>query len=243
MKIISLLVSLVLSFNVNAQNTIEFVVSASAGGPNDIVTRKIVEALEQHTKLKFVVFNKPGASHTLAYNYIINSDKPLLIMSTPEISKHPVHTQVDELYNVGYFTNTLFVSEKSGIKSLKQLEDISKSRDILFGHGGHGTYSYMAMNIVCEKTLRCLQIPYKSGASGMLAVMTGEIDAYAIANYGVKHFFENTKITPISEIKATRDKSWFKLFSKNVSAKDTEIIVNVLASQDIKFYKDMGFEK
>jgi tripartite-type tricarboxylate transporter receptor subunit TctC len=243
MKIISLLVSLVLSFSVSAQTTIEFVVSASAGGPNDTVTRKIVETLEQHTKLKFVVFNKPGASHTLAYNYVLNSDRPLLIMSTPEIANHPVYTHVDELYNAGYFTNTLFVAEKSGIKSFKQLEDISKSREILFGHGGHGTYSYMAMNIVCEQMLKCLQVPYKSGANGILAVMTGEIDAYAIANYGSKHFFENTKITPIFEIKATRDKSWFKLFSKNISTKDTEIIVNVLAARDTKFYKDMGFEK
>jgi tripartite-type tricarboxylate transporter receptor subunit TctC len=243
MKIISLLISLMLALTVNAQNTIEFVVSAAAGGPNDTVTRKIVEKLEQSTQLKFIILNKPGAAHVIAYNYVLNSDRPMLIMSTPEISKHLVYTQVDELYNAGYFSNTLFVSEKSSIKSLKQLEEVGKTREILFGHGGVGTYSYMAMDIVCEKTLRCLKVPYKSGANGMLAVMSGEIDAYAIANYGSKQFFENTKIVPIFEINATRDKSWFKLFSKNMSLKDKETIVNILTSEDVKFYNDMGFKK
>jgi len=33
------------------------------------------------------------------------------------------------------------------------------------------------------------------------------------------------------------------LFSKNVSSADKETILNVLKSQDFKFYSDMGFEK
>jgi tripartite-type tricarboxylate transporter receptor subunit TctC len=243
MKIASLLVGVMLSFNVNAQPAIEFVVSAAPGGPNDTVTRKLVEKLEKYTFLKFIVLNKAGAAHVIGYNYVLHSDKPTLIMSTPEIIKHDVYSTLDEVYNAGYFTNTLFVSKKSGIKSIRELADLSNTREIVFGHGGVGTYSHQAQQTVCEKTLRCLDVAYKGGSQGMLALMSGEIDAYAITTYGTKQFFENDKLVPIHNIVSSKEKSWFKLFSKNISKADKEIISNALKSQDLKFYTDMGFEK
>lgn len=242
MKILSVLAGTVLSFNVIAQPAIEFVVSAAPGGPNDTVTRKLVEKLEKNTSLKFVVLNRAGAAHVIGYNHVLTSDKPTLIMSTPEITNQEVYSKLDEVYNVGYFSNILFVSKKSGIKSIKELADLSKTREIFFGHGGLATYSYQAMQSMCEKMLRCLDVAYKGGSQGMLALMSGEIDAYAITTYGTRQFFENSMLVPIHNIKFPKDKSWFKLFAKNVPKTDQEVIINVLKSQDLKFYTDMGFE-
>ena len=243
MRIVSLLVGLMLASNVGAQPAIEFVVSAAPGGPNDTVTRKLVEKLEKYTSLKFVVLNKAGAAHVIGYNYVLHSDKPTLIMSTSEIIKHDVYPTLDEVYNAGYFTNILFVSKKSGIKSIRELVDLSNTREIVFGHGGAGTYSHQAMQSMCEKTLRCLDVAYKGGSQGMLALMSGEIDAYAITTYGTKQFFENSMLVPIHNIKFSKDKTWFKLFAKNISNSDQEIIAIALKSQHFKFYTDMGFEK
>lgn len=77
----------------------------------------------------------------------------------------------------------------------------------------------------------------------MLAVMSGQIDAYALASYGSKQFLENDKVSAIYEIRSSKDKSWFKLFAKNMSSKDIETIRQVLSKQDKKFYYDMGFDK
>lgn len=222
---------------------IEFIVSASAGGPNDTVTRKIVEKIEKSTNLQIVVMNRPGAAHAIAYTHVLNSNKPSLIMSTPEIVNHQVYAHIDEIYNAGYFSNTLFVSEKSNIRNIKQLIELSKSREVIFGHGGIGTFSHLAMEQMCTSTLRCLEVPYKSGANGMLALMSGEIDAYALASYGSRQYLENDKLTAIYSIKSSKDKSWFKLFAKNISEKDKELIISVLKAQDNKFYNDIGFEK
>lgn len=239
-----ILITLFLSIFLNCSaQPIEFVVSASAGGPNDTVTRKIVEKLEKATDLQFVIINKPGAAHTIAYSHVLNSNKPTLIMSTPEVVSHEVYPKLDELYNAGYFSNTLFVSERSGIRNLKQLAKLSKTRELNFGHGGVGTYSYAAMELVCKDTLKCLGVPYKSGSEGMLAVMTGQIDAYALASYGSRQFLENDKVLAIHEIKTSADKSWFKLFAKNISNKDRETIISILKAQDAKFYSDMGFSR
>ena len=243
MRIITLLVGAVLSFNISAQPIIEFVVSAAPGGPADNVTRKLVEKLEKDTSLKFAVFNKPGAAHVIGYNHMISSDKPTLIISTPEIISHEGYSKLDEVYTLGYFTNILFVSKKSNIQNFKQLAELSKSRQIIFGHGGVGTYSHRAMQTVCEKTLKCLDVAYKGGSQGILAVMTGEIDVYALTSYGIKQFLENNMVVPIYNVGTAKEKNWVKLFSKNVSSADKETIINVLKSQDFKFYSDMGFEK
>jgi len=243
MRIITLLVGAVLSFNISAQSIIEFVVSAAPGGPADNVTRKLVEKLEKDTSLKFAVFNKPGAAHVIGYNHVISSDKPTLIISTPEIISHEGYSKLDEVYTLGYFTNVLFVSKKSNIQNFKQLTELSKSRQIIFGHGGVGTYSHRAMQTVCEKTLKCLDVAYKGGSQGILAIMTGEIDVYALTSYGIKQFLENSMLVPIYNVGTAKEKNWVKLFSKNVSSADKETILNVLKSQDFKFYSDMGFEK
>ena len=243
MRIITLLIGTLLSFNISAQSVIEFVVSASVGGPADTVTRKLVEKLEKDTSLKFVVFNKPGAAHAIGYNHVFNSDKPTLILSTPEITSHDGYSKLDEVYHLGYFTNILFVSKKSNIQNFKQLVDLSNKREITFGHGGVGTYSYRAMQTVCEKTLKCLEVAYKGGSQGLLAVMSGEIDTYALTSFGIKQVFENNLLVPIHNIGTTADKNWFRLFAKNISKADREIISNALKSQDFKFYRDLGFEK
>ena len=243
MKLLSLIISLLMTASVSAQPMIEFIVSASVGGPADTVTRKLVEKLEKDTSLKFVVFNKPGAAHIIGYNHVFNSDKPTLILSTPEITSHEGYSKLDEVYQLGYFTNILFVSKKSNIQNFKQLTNLSKTREIIFGHGGVGTYSHRAMQAVCEKTLRCLPVPYKGGGQGMLAVISGEIDVYALTSFGIKQFFENDRLVPIHNIENTKDTNWFKLFAKNISKADQATISNVLKSQDFKFYSDMGFEK
>ncbi len=233
---------ILLSITIQAQ-PIEFVVSASPGGPNDTVSRKIVERIEKSSNLQITVINKPGGAHVIAYNYVATSNKPTLIMETPEIEKHELFNQVEELYSGGHFINTLFVSEKSGIKNLKQLIELSKKREINFGHGGVGSYSHASMQIMCKSTLRCLDVPYKSGAEGMMALLTGTIDAYAIVSYGSKQFLENDKYVTIHDVRLGKEKSWYKLFGKNLSDKDKNTIMEILKNTDPKFFTDMGLER
>lgn len=225
-----------------AQQQIDVIVSASAGGPNDIVTRKTIEMLEKNTNYQFVILNKPGAAHTIAYNYMLTVTKPTLLFSTPEIVNHEVYNHLDDLYTLGYFTNDIYVSKKSGINNLKDLYKVSKTREIVFGHGGVGTYSHKAMENMCKSQIKCLSIPYKSGAEGMLALMSGQIDAYAVVSYSRAQYSENDKLKFVHSIKADINDNWFKVFSKNISNEDNTNIARALKSIDSNFYKNMGFQ-
>lgn len=236
---------LILIFHLNAFSSepIEVIISASPGGPNDTVTRKIVDEIEKRSTLDFIFLNRPGGERVIAYNYVNNTKKPTIIFETSEIEHHEVYTKVEELFNVGQFYNVLLVSEKSKIKSLNELVELSKKREIRFGHGSIGSFSHMASKHICEKTLQCLLVPYKSTAEGMMGLMSGTIDSYAVVSYGSKQFIDNDKYVFIHNIRLNREKSWYKLFGKNLSNEHKQIIVSVLKSIDTKFFIEMGFEK
>lgn len=235
-----LLVGLLLLVSISCKaQPIEFVVSASAGGPNDSVTRKVLDKLKEQAGIIGVVINKPGGAHTVGYNYVLNTNKPTVFIETSEIENHEVFKTLQDIYNLGYFTNTLFVSEKSGIKTLSELK---RKPNVMFGHGGYGSFSYKAMQQMCVTQLTCTDVPYKSSAEGMLALASGDIDAYAIVSYGSKQFSENPRYTAIHSIKVDKNKSWYKVFGKNLSEKEVSTIQKVLASLPQSFYKDLGLE-
>jgi tripartite-type tricarboxylate transporter receptor subunit TctC len=239
MKRILLLICCFMSFGVYA-SAIEFVVASSAGGPDDTVTRKLVEKLESQTKLKFVVVNKPGAAHQIGYNYVNSRNAPTLIVSTPTILTNDVINSINPLFYLGDFTSVLFVNRQSGIKNMDDLIELSKKREIIFGTGGFGTYSHKAMSELCEKTLRCLPVPYKGGGEATFALMNGTIDAYAFISYGAKALEQNEKLIPIDRIKFKNEKNWLILFGKNINESDSNLIKETLKSLGDDFYNNLG---
>lgn len=258
---INLLALVLLFFSICASATpIEFVVKAAPGGPDDVITRKIVEHIERDTNIKFAVVNKAGAAHIIGYNYFESKSTPSLIIGDSNMSIHPVINSSERIFIVGTFTNILFVKNGSGITSLEDLINLSKSREIRFGHGGVGTYSWIAAETMCQKIIRCLLVPYRSGAPGMIDVLNGTIDAYALISYGSNAFIENkmyraivmysTQRHPILDIpilpKKYKDleiRNWIAIYGRNLSDDDKLLIKQELNKIDSTFFIENGLFK
>ena len=128
-----------LCFNLHAQ-PIEFVVPGSAGGSDDLTSRTIASTLEATTDLKFVIVNKPGAAHNIGYTYMKLSNKPSIMLATDAIIKNKTIAKegypdgilnvITPIFYVGDFSNVLFVSSNSNIKSIEDLIQLSKKREI-----------------------------------------------------------------------------------------------------------------
>lgn len=244
---------------------IEFVVTTAPGGPVDTTTRMLVAELEKNTNLNFVVINKPGAGHNVGYKYIDETDKPTIFVSSNTIitnkdrEGYPVNItkNIEPIFYLGDFSNILFVSKKSNINSLNDLKKLSKTRDINFGHGGVGTYSHKSMSKICSSTIKCLEVPYKSGSFGMIDLLSGVIDAYSLASFGSEQWMENDALRPIVIFSKTKHelfkvntlpdnvrnleiKNWLMLFGKNISDDDKKVIVNTLKKLEDKYYTKMG---
>jgi tripartite-type tricarboxylate transporter receptor subunit TctC len=255
-----LLASLIISLGLIApvfSSPIEFVVKAGAGGPDDTLTRKLKDHLEKTTNLSFVVVNKPGAAHMIGYNYFHSLEKPALIIGDPNM---PLHPNVENIFHLGTFTNILYVQKESNIKNITDLINLSKTRHIKFGHGGIGTFSHAASDKLCSSIFSCIQVPYKSGASGIVDLMGGHIDAFALISYGSNQYINNEKLSTIStystiahpkydiptlpsHLKHLEIRNWIALFAKNVEKSQVEKIKKSLNELDKSVYVENGLWK
>lgn len=256
MKRIMLIAALLFTHIVNAQ-TVEFVVKSSPGGPDDTITRKIAEHLERTTNMNFVVVNKPGASHSIGYSHFESSTHPTLIIADANIQTHSVYNSSDKIFTIGEFTNILFVRNGSGIESVNDLFKLSTKREVRFGHGGEGTFGHTATVKLCQQGLNCLYVPYKSGAPGMMDLMSGQIDAFSLISYGTSQYLANDKLNAImiysntkhpkinvatlpNNLKHIENKNWIAIFARNLTEKQNKDIVKALSSLDKTFFIENG---
>ena len=255
MRILIWMALLVMS-SVALATPIEFIVAAAPGGPADSITRKMVERIEKDTNLKFVVINKSGAGRLIGYNYFESKTTPALIIGDNNILNHSVINSSDRIFKVGEFTNILFVKNGTSIKSLDDLIALSKEREILFGHGGVDTYSWVAADSICQQIIRCLLVPYKAGTPGMLGLLTGTIDAYSLPTYG-NSFVSNDTYRPIlmystskhpafnipllpKKYKELEMRGWIAIYGRNISTENKETIQKSLNNISPSFFIENG---
>lgn len=252
--------------NLHAQ-TIEFIVAGTAGVSDDLTSRILVSEIESATDLKFIIVNKPGAAHNIGYTYMKTTNKPSLMMASDAIIKNKINSKegypdgvvdvINPIFFLGNFSNIMFVSAKSNIKTVDDLIQLSKEREINFGHGGVGTYSYDGLSKICGEIIRCLAVPYKAGANALIDLMSNRIDVYAYVSNNVDVHMENKGLRPImmfsntkhpilevpllpNKMKKMEIKNWLMLFGKNLTDKQIESITSVLKNKPSTFYTDIG---
>jgi len=248
---------LLLSLNLHAE-PIEFVVTASAGGPEDVLIRKLSNVLENKTNLKFVVLNKPGAAKSIGYSYVEKTNRPVLLTSSDSILDHSVIKSVEPLFYIGSSSVIWFTSSKSEIKTFDDLIKLSGQREIKVAHAGPTTQGYKASVSFCDKIFNCLLVPFKSGPESMIGLLSDTVDVVPLVSYGNLNYIENEKYHSIFVMSNTKNKAfdvpllpskyknlekmdWTILFGKNLSEADKKTIVDTLKNLDSSFYTDMGF--
>jgi tripartite-type tricarboxylate transporter receptor subunit TctC len=255
-----LVLAMLLAAGLAHANSFEFVVKGAAGGPDDVLVRKVIQQLEKDTNLKIAAINKPGASHIIAYNYFESKTTPMLILGDKNMAKHPVAASSQRLFAVGDLTNIMFVKNGSNIRSFDDLVKLSKEREIKFGHGGVGTLSWEAADLTCQKIMKCLLVPYRAGALAMLDILTDTIDVYALASYGSNSFLGNDQYRAIMTYSTQKHpnidvpvlpkkyqdiemRNWIAVYGRNLTAKDQDTIQRALNNIDPAFFIEMGLYK
>ena len=227
-------------FNVEAA-PIEFVVTSAVGGSDDFVTRKVATLIESKSDLRFLVVNKPGAGKIIGFNYVMLQNQPVVTISNSVITEHEVYKTVQTIYTLGTFNNMLVVSSRSNIKNLNDLIKTSVEREIIFGHGGEGSFSHRVQMLLCNNKMRCLPVPYKSGAPALIALLRQEIDVYASVSYGSAYILQNNNYRIIGNIKMPD--AWVKIFAKNINEKNTHTIQKIMTEASNDFYDNIGLTK
>ncbi|SHM50930.1 Tripartite-type tricarboxylate transporter, receptor component TctC [Roseovarius litoreus] len=194
MMAVSVAAMLGLAGSVSAQSfpdkPITMIVPFAAGTSTDTVSRLIAERMSEDLGQTVVVENRAGAGGSVGTQDVVSSDADgyTIAMGTvgtlainksifPELPYDP-ESDVTPIAFVGYTPTLLVVSAESSFQTLNDLVEAARSEDgVTFASTGNGTSTHLAGELL--KTLsdtNMIHVPFGSGAVGLAAVMSGEVD-------------------------------------------------------------------
>lgn len=171
--------------------TIRIIVPFAPGGGADIAGRVVAKKLQENLKQTVVIESRPGATGTLAENFVATSepDGYTILLATP--SSHTIAPHLmkslpyDALKDLAPITEfavvrqLIFVNSKVPVKSLKELVALAheKPGTLTYATSGTGSSGHLATESFARMTkMEMRAIPYKGVAPGITAAMTGEVD-------------------------------------------------------------------
>ncbi|MCC2595576.1 tripartite tricarboxylate transporter substrate binding protein [Pusillimonas sp. MFBS29] len=194
------------------------VVAFSPGGTTDILAREIANALTPMWGQSVVVENKPGGAGNIGtqavisaepdgYTILINSIGPIAV--NPSLfSKLKFDPQKDlvPIVLVADVPNVLVVNPNSGIKSVEELIQASKSRagGVNCASTGVGTAAHLSCETFARQAkIEFTHIPYK-GAEALNDLIGGRVDFMFATMPSVMGHIRAGTLRPLAVSTATR---------------------------------------
>ncbi len=189
---------------------IHFVVPFGPGGANDLVARAVAEAASKQLGQPIIVDNKPGAGSVIGADVVAKAAPDGYTFLTPaagvitnSLIKAKMPYQPEDLVPVALLAvspSIIVVPVDSPIKDLKGLIAASKTpQGINFSTAGTGSTPHFVGEMLQLKTGAKFQIiPYKSGAEGMVAVISKQVDATSEATPVVLPQIKGGKLRPLA---------------------------------------------
>lgn len=190
--------------------TVRLVNNFPAGGPSDALARSVAHALQESLGQSFIVENKPGAAGNIGAIDVANAaaDGHTLLFgidTTFTINPHLYASQgfkLSDLQPVIVMASSgmlIGVHPSTGLKTLPQLVDASRTRAFNFSSAGSGSPGHLAVEMFKEATKnRLVHIPYRGNAPAVTAVLSGEVDGGALATPGMLPHVKAGKIQALA---------------------------------------------
>ena len=170
--------------------TITMIVPFAPGTSTDTVSRLIAQHMSADLGQNVVVENRAGAGGSVGTQEVVQAtpDGYTIAMGTVgtlainktifEDLPYDPETDVTPIAFVGYTPTLLVVSARSDFQTLNELVAASKESDgVTFASTGNGTSTHLAGELM--RVLgggEMIHVPFGSGAVGLAAVMSGEVD-------------------------------------------------------------------
>lgn len=192
------------------QKPVKFVNSWPAGGPSDILARAVGDVLQKQFNQPFVIDNKPGAAGMVGADLVAKSapDGHTLLWGidtthtiNPHIYKSMPFKEGDlkPLVILSSSGLLLGVHPSTGFKSVKDLLQAARQRNLNFSSGGNGSPGHLWVNMINESAgTRLIHIPYRGNSPAVMSVVSGEVDGGTLATPGMLPQVKGGKINALA---------------------------------------------
>jgi tripartite-type tricarboxylate transporter receptor subunit TctC len=170
---------------------IRMLVGFATGASTDVVARIVADGLNPRLGQQVIVENRPGGSATIAANMVAKAapDGYTMVLGTPSAHATAPYAFLNLPYDplkdfapvalVGNTYYILAVSNQSGVKTVKELVALAKSKpgQLNYASVGEGSLSHLGGVIFSDMTgIQATHVPYKGSAQSVLDVVGGRIE-------------------------------------------------------------------
>lgn len=197
---------------------ISLVVLLAAGGVTDVAARAIGAEMAKKLDGSVIIENRPGAAGNIGAAYVARSQPDgytVCFCSSAPLTLLPAQREdpnfkpddlvpVSLLYRVDLF---LVARRDLGVKNLKELVDLAKSKPgkLTYGSTGAGGITHLGMELLKKMTgIDVLHVPYKGGAPLMIDLVGGQIDLGVVSSLEAVSQQKEGKIHVLASLGASR---------------------------------------
>jgi len=193
---------------------VRILIGYAPGGASDVLTRAFAEELSKSLGQPFIVENRPGANGVTAAVQLAKStpDGYTIGIAVPSnVTNMLLHKAGEQPYDfvkdfapIAPMASTpmiLVVTPSLPVKNVKELIDMAKSKPGQINYAGAGAAStaQLFMELMNYKAgIKMTHVPYKGGAPGMLATMTGEVATTWVSTVAGLSTIKAGKLRPLA---------------------------------------------
>ena len=168
------------------------------------------DVLQKQFNQPFVIDNKPGAAGMVGADLVAKSapDGHTLLWgidTTHTINPHIYKSMPfkdDDLKPLVILSSSgllLGVHPSTGFKSVKDLLQAARQRNLNFSSGGNGSPGHLWVNMINESAgTRLIHIPYRGNSPAVMSVVSGEVDGGTLATPGMLPQVKGGKINALA---------------------------------------------
>ena len=189
---------------------IRIIVPNPPAGPSDLSIRPLAAAVQKALGQPVIVENRAGANGNIGAAEVARSAADGY---TWFWAMDPVLTVNKHIYkSIGYsgdaivvlnaaarFSQTLICNPKLSFKTVKDMLDAAKTRELTYATGGAGSPGHLVMESLLSTTgAKMVHVPYKGPAPAMQDLMGGQIDCGFLAGPTVLPQILNGRVVPLA---------------------------------------------
>jgi tripartite-type tricarboxylate transporter receptor subunit TctC len=190
---------------------IKLVVPYGPGGGTDSIARAVSKSYSDATGTTVVVENRAGANTVIGTDYVLSSEPngTTLLISSPNVISSIAATGQEVSFNwkqdltpVAYVGTSLpfvlVVNKNLNITTLKQLNELAKTRPLSYATAGAGQPHHVYAEILRKKFgTEFIHIPYKSSAQTVVDTLSGQVDMMFTPMSVVRQHIASGNLVPI----------------------------------------------
>src|SRR5215510_8776394 len=178
---------------------VKIVIGFPPGGGIDILARLMAPKMAEKLGQPVIVENRPGANGQVATQGVVQAEADghtILFGTTGNLAVNPViyagrpgmdmEKEFTALSQAAALDFVLVVNPAVPAKSLKELIELAKTKEIFFGSSGNGGLPHLSGDLLnLQAGIRTVHVPYRGSAPAFTDLISGQVqfvfDALAIA--------------------------------------------------------------